>query len=132
MRIDGETRVVGVFGDPIRHTASPAMHNAAFQHLRMNWRYLAFQVNPANLDAALRGIREMNFVGVNLTVPHKIFALAIVDEVDPLARQLGAVNTVFVAPDRTLVGYNTDGYGLVRALHEDFRFKLRGRRVTIL
>ncbi len=132
MQIDGETCVAAVFGDPIRHTASPAMHNAAYQHLGMNWCYLAFKVNPANLDAALHGIREMDFVGVNLTVPHKVFALAIVDEVDPTARQLGAVNTVVVTPDKKLVGYNTDGYGLVRALQDEFRLRLRDKRVTIL
>jgi len=132
MQIDGETRLAAVFGDPIRHTASPAMHNAAYRHLKMNWCYLACQVNPANLDAALRGIREMNFVGVNLTVPHKIFALALVDEVDPVAHRLGAVNTVVVTPNKKLMGYNTDGYGLVQALKDDFRLKLKGKRVTVL
>lgn len=132
MQIDGETRVVGVFGDPIKHTASPPMHNAAFDHLKMNWRYLPFVVNPANLEAALHGVRDMNFVGVNLTVPHKIFAMALMDEVDPVARQLGAVNTVVVSPERKLIGHNTDGYGLVKALADDFGLRLKGKRVTIL
>ncbi|MSR65665.1 MAG: shikimate dehydrogenase [Verrucomicrobiae bacterium] len=132
MQVNGETRIVGVFGDPIKHSASPQMHNAAFAHLKMNWCYLPFNVNPANLDAALRGVREMNFVGVNLTVPHKILALAIVDTVDPLAKQLGAINTVVVAKDRKLIGNNTDGYGLVKALQEEFHLKPKGKRVTIL
>jgi shikimate dehydrogenase len=136
MQIDGETRVCGVFGDPIRHTASPQLHNAAYRHLKMNWCYLPFRVNPANLEAALRGVREMNFVGVNLTVPHKVFALALMDRVDPLAQTLGAVNTVAVEAVRNgspkLIGYNTDGYGLVRALAEDFRLTLKGKRVMIL
>src|ERR1051325_2768226 len=132
MKIDGKTRVVGVFGDPIEHTASPAMHNAAFQSLGMNWCYLPFNVNPVDLDSALRGIREMNFVGVNLTVPHKIFAMNLVDEVDPLAGKLGAVNTVVVTRDRKLVGHNTDGHGLVTALEEDFGLQLKGKRIMIL
>jgi shikimate dehydrogenase len=131
MRIDGETRVAGVFGDPIEHSASPQMHNAAFEHLGMNWCYLPFAVKPASLEAALRGVRDMNFVGVNLTVPHKIFALNLVDKVDPHAQQLGAVNTVHVVGGK-LIGYNTDGYGLVMALREDFGFELKGRRVMIL
>lgn len=131
MRIDGETRVVGVFGDPIKHSASPAMHNAAFEKLRLNWRYLPFHVLPDKLEAALHGVRDMGLVGVNLTVPHKIFALALVDEVDPVARQLGAVNTVHVVDGR-LVGHNTDGYGLVKALREAFGLRLKGKRVTII
>lgn len=131
MRIDGETRVVGVFGDPIQHTASPAMHNAAFDKLRLNWRYLPFHVHPDNLEVALRGMRDMRFVGVNLTVPHKIFAVSLMDNVDPVARQLGAVNTVHVVNGR-LMGHNTDGYGLVKALAESFGLRLKGKRVTIL
>lgn len=131
MQIDGSTRIVGVFGHPIAHTASPAMQNAAFDHLGMNWRYLAFDVDPANLRGALRGVADLNFAGVNLTVPHKILALDLVDEVDPEARQLGAVNTVIV-DGRKLRGFNTDGYGFVRALREDFGLDLRGRRVLIL
>jgi len=136
MHMDGETRVCGVFGDPIRHTASPQMHNAAYEHLGLNWCYLPFRVNPANLDASLRGVREMNFVGVNLTVPHKIFAVALMDEVEPTARRLGVVNTVVVKARRRgtakLVGHNTDGYGLVMALTEDFRLTLKGKRVMVL
>ena len=94
MHIDGSTKLVGVFGWPITHTASPAMHNAAFQSLRMNWVYLAFPVDPANLRSALLGARDMGFVGVNLTVPHKIPALDMMDEVDAEARRLGAVNVL--------------------------------------
>ena len=131
MVIDGSTRVVGVFGYPIHHTASPAMHNAAFDHLGMNWRYLPFEVHPDNLRGALRGICDLRFVGVNLTVPHKLLALDIVDVVDKQARIFGAVNTV-VVDGRTLLGYSTDGYGFVRAVREDFGMELHGRRVLIL
>ena len=131
MLIDGSTRIVGVFGHPIAHTASPAMHNAAFDHLGLNWRYLAFDVPPDDLRGALRGICDLGFVGVNLTVPHKLLAVKMMDEVDQQALLLGSVNTVVVENDQ-LTGYSTDGYGFVRALREDFGMELRGRRVLML
>jgi shikimate dehydrogenase len=131
MLIDGSTRIVGVFGHPIEHTASPAMHNAAFDHLGLNWRYLAFDVHPDDLRGALHGIRDLHFAGVNLTVPHKLLAVKIVDLMDKEAQLLGAVNTV-VVDDRQLMGFNTDGYGFKRAVREEFGMELRGRRVLIL
>jgi shikimate dehydrogenase len=131
MNIDGSTQIVGVFGSPITHTASPAMHNAAFAALKLNWAYLPFHVEPQNLRQALLGLRDMNFRGVNLTVPHKILALEIVDEVDPAARKLGAVNTVVVEAGK-LRGFNTDGYGFAKAIKEDFDMSLKGKRVLVL
>ena len=131
LKINGATQVVGVFGSPIVHTASPAMHNAALAALKLNWRYLAFHVEPQNLRSALAGIRDLNFRGVNLTVPHKIMALDLVDVVEPEARKLGAVNTV-VVKDGKLIGYNTDGYGFIKAIKEDFDMVLKGKRVLIL
>ncbi len=131
MNIDGSTQIVGVFGSPIAHTASPAMHNAAFAALKMNWVYLAFHVEPQNLRAALAGVRDMNFRGVNLTIPHKILALDAIDEVDPEARKLGAVNTVVVEAGK-LRGWNTDGYGFSKAIKEDFDMTLKGKRILIL
>lgn len=131
MKIDGATQVVGVFGSPITHTASPAMHNAALAALKLNWCYLAFHVEPQNLRSALAGIRDLNYRGVNLTVPHKILALDIVDEVDAEARKLGAVNTVVVT-DGKLVGFNTDGYGFSKGIKEDFDMTLKGKRVLVL
>jgi len=129
--IDGTTKIVGVFGWPVAHTASPAMHNAAFKTLKMNWVYLAFPVDPAKLRSALHGARDMGLVGVNLTVPHKILALDIVDEVDAEARRLGAVNTV-VMKDGRLLGYNTDGYGITKALQDEFNLTLAGKHVLVL
>ena len=131
MKINGTTRLVGVFGAPITHTASPAMHNAAFAALKMNWVYLPFHVEVADLRAALQGVRTMNMVGVNLTVPHKIAALEMMDEVDAEARQLGAVNTVVVENNR-LLGYNTDGYGFAKAIQEEFNLTLKDKRVLVL
>jgi shikimate dehydrogenase len=131
MQIDGSTTMVGVFGHPIAHTASPAMHNAAFQALKLNWAYAAFAVDPTKLRPALIGARDMGIRGINLTVPHKILALDIVDEVNAEARQLGAVNTVSFEAGK-LRGFNTDGYGIARALKEEFGFGFKGQRVLVL
>jgi shikimate dehydrogenase len=131
MHIDGSTTIVGVFGAPIAHTASPALHNAAFDALKMNWRYVAFHVEPRNLRSALHGARDMGIAGINLTVPHKVLALDCVDEIDAEARKLGAVNTVFIEKHR-LHGFNTDGYGFVQAIKEDFNLSVRGKRVLVL
>lgn len=131
MHIDGSTKLVGVFGWPITHTASPAMHNAAFEALEMNWTYLAFPVDPQHLRSALHGARDMGLVGLNLTVPHKILALDLVDEIDPQARKLGALNTICIENNR-LRGFNTDGYGFSKAIKEEFNLSLKGKRVLVL
>ena len=132
MQINGSTRIAAVFGDPIAHTASPAMHNAAFAACGLNWAYIACRVDPQKLRSALYGARDLGFAGVNLTVPHKVLALEIVDDVDPEARQLGAVNTVVFEPSGRMRGYNTDGYGFTKALAEDFGFNPTGRRILIV
>lgn len=131
MNIDGSTTIVGVFGAPVTHTASPPMHNAAFEALEMNWVYLPFHVEPQNLASALHGARDMNLAGCNLTVPHKTLAVDLVDELDEEAKKLGAVNTVHIKDGR-LLGYNTDGYGFLRAVKEEFNLSIKGKRVLIL
>jgi len=92
--INAATRCCAVYGFPIRHSASPAMHNAAFAALGLNWRYLAFEVEPKNLRAAIAGARAMQFSGLNLTVPHKLLAMEMLDALDESAKTWGAVNTV--------------------------------------
>ena len=92
--INAATRLCAVYGSPIAHSASPAMHNAAFAALGLNWRYLAFEVDPKNLRTAIEGARAMNFAGLNLTVPHKLLAVAMVDVLDASAKKWGAVNTI--------------------------------------
>jgi len=131
MHIDGSTTIVGIFGAPIKHTASPAMHNAAFTALDMNWAYLAFHVDPQNLRTALQGASHMGLVGVNLTIPHKILALDWIDEIDAEARKLGAVNTVCMEKGK-LRGYNTDGYGFLKGIKDDFNLSIKGKRVLVL
>ncbi len=107
--------VFGVFGDPVAHSKSPDMHNAAFRELGMECSYHAFRVSPENLKYALLGAKAMGFGGVNLTVPLKQEALNIVDA-DPLAAGIGAINTVDFKDE--MKGYNTDGLGAKRTLEE--------------
>jgi shikimate dehydrogenase len=134
--INAATRLCAVLGSPIRHSASPAMHNAAFAALGLNWRYLAFEVDPKNLRAAIEGARAMNFAGLNLTVPHKLLAVDMVDELDESAKTWGAVNTIkFETVDdgktRSL-GFNTDADAIVTSLREDLSVTLREAKVLLL
>jgi len=115
------------------------MHNAAFAALGLNWRYLAFEVRPDDLRAAIEGARAMGFVGLNLTVPHKLLALKLVDALDPSAKKWGAVNTIrfeSASVDGRLkiraVGFNTDADAIVAALRKDLKLKLRGAKVLLL
>lgn len=111
----GTTKLVGVFGYPVKHSASPPMHNAAFAHLGLDWAYVPFEVAPHDLGAALAGVRALNLVGVNVTVPLKELVAPHLDEVSPRARRIGAVNTV-VHANRRLQGDSTDGPGFLQAL----------------
>ncbi len=112
------------------------MHNAAFATLGLNWRYLAFEVDPKNLRAAIEGARAMNFAGLNLTVPHKLLAVDMMDELDASARTWGAVNTIKFEPGAIghvrAVGFNTDADGLTVSLRHDLQMELRGKKVFLL
>jgi shikimate dehydrogenase len=114
--ISATTRLTGIFGDPIGHSLSPAMHNAAYAALGMDRRYVAFHVTQAELLPALRGIAPLKIAGVNLTLPHKARALAVMDELTAEGELLGAINCV-INRDGKLVGDNTDARGLERDLH---------------
>ena len=113
--INGATVLCAVFGDPVEHSRSPVMHNAAYSALKMNRKYVAFRVTKKNLAAALRAIPAMNIAGVNLTVPHKEQAGRLIKDLSDEARILGAVNCV-VNRGGKLVGDNTDARGLERDL----------------
>jgi len=107
------------------------MHNAAFAALGLDWRYLAFEVDPENLRAAIAGAKAMGFAGLNLTVPHKLLAVDMVDELDASAKKWGAVNTIRFGPEGA-VGFNTDADAIVTALREDLKVELRGAKVLLL
>lgn len=130
-RLTGSTRLVGVLGDPVAHSRSPAMHNAAFRALELDWCYLPLPVAPARLEAALAGLVALGFAGANVTIPHKERAAALADELTPTARALGAANTLTVLPDGRLQGDNTDVGGILAALQEA-GVDLAGRQALIL
>ncbi len=128
--IGARTKLCCLIGDPVEHSLSPVMHNAAFQELGLDYAYLAFRVSRERLGEAVAGIRALGFAGANVTIPHKIEVMKYLDEVDSLAQQIGAVNTI-VNEDGKLVGYNTDGEGALQAL-SDSGIELKGKRVVLL
>jgi shikimate dehydrogenase len=115
--IDAHTALTGVLGYPVRHSLSPAMHNAAFRALGLNGVYLAFEVAPDRLAQAIAGMRGLGIRGLNLTIPHKEAVIPLLDGLTDAARHIGAVNTLFWDGER-LVGDNTDAEGFLRALDE--------------
>lgn len=124
-------QIFGVFGDPIGHSLSPAMHNAAFSALGMNCVYHAFRVKPEKLEKAIFGAEAMGFGGLNLTVPLKETALKIgCVTPDPLAEKIGAVNTVVFGKDGEIKGYNTDGLGAKQAL-QNAAVEIKGSRIVV-
>ena len=115
MNIKGSTNIVGLIGHPVEHSFSPPMHNAAFAELGLDYAYVAFDVNPDDLKSAVDGAKSLNIKGFNVTIPHKIEVMQYLDELDEVARLIGAVNTIDF---KDLKGYNTDGIGAVRAIEE--------------
>ncbi len=122
---------LGVFGDPVAHSLSPQMQNAALRAFEINMQYARFHIRANELRSALRFLRELDFVGINLTVPHKIAGLTQIDVVDESVSRCGAVNTVSLH-DKKLVGSNTDAEGFSRAVRSEFSIDLRDLRVMIL
>ncbi len=129
MDINAHTQFCGVIGNPVEHSLSPAIHNAAFQKLELNFVYLAFRVEA--IGEAIKGLRALgNFRGASVTIPHKVAAVPFLDSVEPTARHIGAINTI-VAEGGTLTGHNTDAIGALRALREG-GVELKGRQVVML
>lgn len=129
MSITGRTRVAGVLGWPIAHSLSPAMHNAAFEALGLDWVYVPFAVPPGNLREGIAGLRALGFVGANVTIPHKQAVMQLVDEVTPAAEVIGAVNTLVIG--ERIVGDNTDWTGFLWALR-DVGCYPAGKRAVVL
>ena len=122
---------LGVFGDPVAHSLSPQMQNAALKECKIDMQYARFHIRANELRSALRFLRELDFIGVNLTVPHKIAAFAQIDEADESASRAGAVNTIRLR-DKRLIASNTDGEGFLRAIRTEFSVDVRDLRVMIL
>lgn len=127
MRVSANTSIYGVIGNPVGHSLSPIMHNAAFSELGVDGLYAAFQVQ--DLKAAISGIRGLGIKGASVTIPHKVTVMPLLDECDRLSKKIGAVNTI-VHRNGKLLGYNTDCLGAVKALEE--QSDVPGRRVLIL
>jgi shikimate dehydrogenase len=113
--INGKTRVCGIIGDPIEHTISPVMQNAAFQAKGLNFVYVPFRVKRDELGKAIQGMRSLNIRGFNVTLPHKVSVIPFLDKIDSLAKEIGAVNTI-VNNDGVLTGYNTDALGFLNVM----------------
>lgn len=122
---------LGVLGDPVAHSLSPQMQNAALRACDINMQYARFHIRANELRSALRLLRELDFVGINLTVPHKIAGLEQIDVADEPATHCGAANTVCVR-DKVLIGSNTDAEGFSRAIRNEFSIDLRDLRVLII
>jgi shikimate dehydrogenase len=116
MHMTGAARVAGVMGWPVKHSRSPRLHGFWLDKYRIDGAYVPLAVAPDDLAGALRALRSLGFAGVNLTVPHKEAALASVDHLDPVARRIGAVNTIIVRSDGKLEGSNTDAFGFLENL----------------
>ena len=123
---------LAVLGDPVAHSASPPMQNAALAACGIDAHYCRLHIRPEEFGAALRLLAEKKFIGVNCTIPHKGAALAAVDEADENARRAGGVNTIVFGADGKLRGFSTDGPGFARAVHEEFEVELRAMRVLVL
>lgn len=115
MKITGRTNVVGLIGNPVEHSFSPPMHNAAFRALNLDYVYVTFDVEPSNLKKSIEGAFSLNIKGLNVSIPHKIEVMKYLNDLDEIAQLIGAVNTIDF---KNLKGYNTDGIGAIKAIEE--------------
>jgi shikimate dehydrogenase len=130
MVLSGKTKVCGVIGDPIEHTLSPTMHNAAFQALKIDYIFLAFKVQTSELEKAINGIRALGIQGLNVTMPHKNSIIKYMDELDPTAKTVASANTI-LNKEGKLFGFNTDGVGALNALEQN-GVAVKGKKILLL
>lgn len=131
MTITGTTKVLGIIGWPVAHSLSPLMQNGALQEMGLDCVYVPFPVREEGLGEAIRGLRELGVVGVNVTIPHKTAVIPHLDRLTPEAALIGAVNTVKREGDE-LVGYNTDCVGFLNSLRDDLGFNPSGATILLL
>lgn len=130
MEINSETKILGIIGHPIKHSLSPVMHNVVFEKLKLNCVYLAFDVEKEKLGTTINSFGELNFLGLNATIPHKISVMKFLDKVSREARLIGAVNTIKFENGKAF-GFNTDGIGCVKALEES-GVRIKNKNILIL
>lgn len=123
--------IYGVIGDPIAHSLSPLMHTDAFRSLNLDHCYFPFHVTSNHLEEAVKGMKVLGIAGFNVTIPHKTNIIPLLDQIDPLAKAIGAVNTV-VRENDSFVGYNSDGSGFIRSLKEEWKRELEKEKVLII
>ena len=128
--ITGKTIVCGIIGDPIGHSLSPIMHNRSFKKLGLGYVYVPFRVRSGDLKKAVEGIRGMGVRGLNVTIPHKVAVMQFLDRIDPLAEEIGAINTI-VNDGGILTGYNTDATGFLQTLRDN-GVQPSGKKVVLL
>ncbi len=129
--LNGTTGVLGIIGNPVSHSRSPVMQNAALQACGLNYVYVPFEVAPDSLGEAVAGLKALGVAGINVTIPYKTEVMKYLDGLDETAVAAGAVNTVNNESGR-LIGYNTDGEGLLRALSSDLDFTPHGRTILLI
>ncbi|MDO8733535.1 MAG: shikimate dehydrogenase, partial [Elusimicrobiota bacterium] len=127
--ISSKTKILGIFGYPIKHSLSPLMHNAAIENMGLDFVYLPFEVKTDNLSDAVNAIRIFNIAGVNVTIPHKENIAEYLDEISEAAKKIGAVNTI-VNKNGKLSGFNTDYYGFIKSISE--KISPRNKNVLML
>lgn len=115
--ITGKTRITGVIGHPIEHSMSPPMHNNAYKQLNMDYVYVAFHVQPEDIEKLITSAKTLGIRGLNVTIPHKTTIIPYLDEIDETAKKIGAVNTIQFK-DNKAKGYNTDGIGAIKSIQE--------------
>lgn len=128
--ITGKTKIIGIFGDPVEHTLSPLIHNEAFQHLKLDYCYVPFNVKKEKLKEAVQSIRALNIKGVNITVPHKEVVIQYLDEISEEAKNIEAVNTI-LNDNGVLKGYNTDVKGFILSLKEE-EVSVSGKNILVI
>lgn len=126
-----QPKILGIIGDPVSHSLSPLMHNAAFAHSGLPFIYMPFPVKPEELDDFFKSLHSRKIVGFNVTIPHKQAVIPYLDSLSREARLIGAVNTV-VKKGGKLIGYNTDGAGFIQFLTEEEKYELTNKHVLLL
>ena len=127
--VTSKTKVICIIGNPIEHSMSPTMHNAIIQKLGIDLVYLPFKVIPKELSNAINGIRALNIKGANVTIPHKISVMKYLDQIDSIARNIGAVNTIKNEGGK-LTGRNTDGEGFIESIRES-GYDLKNKKIVL-
>jgi shikimate dehydrogenase len=129
-KVSGNTQIYGIIGDPVEHSFSPGMQNSAFRAMGLDAVYVPFKVKKEDLKDAIKGVRALGIRGLNVTIPHKTEVMNYLDEIDPLAGKIGAVNTI-VNSDGRLKGYNTDASGFIRSL-QNAGINLKNKKSVVL